>query len=71
MFTALFALLLSLQDGLSKEEFEKLHRELQPPKDGFWSIPWKFSLMEARELAVRENKPLYVLAPVGHPMAAS
>lgn len=62
------ALFLS-QDGLPVAEFERLHRELQPPKDELWrSIPWKVSILEGRELAAREKKPIFVWVASGEPL---
>ena len=69
MKTLAAALLFLLQDGLSLPEFEKLHREVQPPKDERWrSIPWKVSVVEAREQAVKEGKPLFVWVASGEPL---
>jgi hypothetical protein len=34
---------------------------LQPPKDELWrSIPWHVSILEAREQAARDKKPIFV-----------
>ncbi len=64
-------LVLLLQGGLSAEEFEKLHRELQPPKDEAWlSVPWKISLLEARDLAAVQKKPILIWSMDGNPLAA-
>ncbi|HLF93191.1 MAG TPA: hypothetical protein VJB14_07010 [Planctomycetota bacterium] len=69
MKTLAAALLFLLQDGLSLPEFEKLHREVHPPKDERWrSIPWKVSVVEAREQAVKEGKPLFVWVASGEPL---
>jgi hypothetical protein len=58
------------QEGLSLEEFKKLHQEVRPSKDEVWrSIPWKLSLLEAQRLAAREQKPIFLWAMAGHPMA--
>jgi len=55
--------------GLSVTQFEKLHRELQPPKDELWrSIPWQVSILEGREQAAREKKPLFVWVASGEPL---
>lgn len=63
--------ILALQDGLSVEQFEKLHRELQPPKDEAWlSVPWKINLLEARDLAAAQKKPLMIWSMDGNPLAA-
>jgi hypothetical protein len=70
MLNALLGLLL-LQDGLGAGEFERLHRQLQPPPDEPWlSIPWKISLLEARDLAAAEKKPLLIWSMDGNPLAA-
>ena len=46
---------------LNVAEFEKLHRELQPPKDELWrSIPWHVSILEGREAAAKTGKPIFV-----------
>ena len=61
---------LFIQDGFSQAEFEKLHKDLQPPKDEVWrTIPWKTSILEARDLSIREKKPVFMWAMVGHPLA--
>lgn len=70
MVSALLSLLV-LQEGLSNEQFEKLHRELQPPKDEAWlSVPWKISLLEARDLAAAQKKPILIWSMDGNPLAA-
>ena len=60
---------LALQDGLSIAEFETLHRELRPPKDELWrTIPWQVSIVEGRERAVKEGKPIFVWVASGEPL---
>jgi hypothetical protein len=57
------------KDGLSPAEFEKLHNLLQPPQDEMWrSIPWQVSIVEARELAAKEKKPIFVWVASGEPL---
>jgi hypothetical protein len=69
MVRAFLAALFLLPDGLTVQEFEKLHRELQPPKDEAWlSIPWKTSLLEARDLAAEQKKPILIWSMDGHPL---
>jgi hypothetical protein len=54
---------------LTDREFERLHRELQPPRDEAWrTLPWKLSVLEAREQAAREKKPVFMLVRSGHPL---
>ena len=70
MLTFCLALVL-LQDGLTADGFEKLHKELQPPKDEAWmSVPWKINLLEARDLAVVQKKPILIWSMDGNPLAA-
>ncbi len=53
---------------LSTADFEKLHKELQSPREAWQSIPWHLSLLEARAQAAKEKKPIYMLARAGHPL---
>jgi hypothetical protein len=56
--------------SLTLEEFNKLHKEVRPPKDEVWrTIPWKLSLLEAQRLAAREQKPIFLWAMAGNPLA--
>ena len=56
--------------SLTLEEFNKLHKEVRPPKDEVWrTIPWKLSLLEAQRLAATEQKPLFLWAMAGNPLA--
>ncbi|MCI0463925.1 MAG: hypothetical protein L0Z62_43885 [Gemmataceae bacterium] len=55
--------------GLSAAEFEKLHRLLQPSREEAWQqLPWKLSILEARDQAAREKKPIFMLVRSGHPL---
>jgi len=58
-------------DGsLTLEEFNKLQKEVRPPKDEVWrTIPWKLSLLEAQGLAAAEQKPIFLWAMAGNPLA--
>ena len=57
------------QKGLSVAEFEKLHKELQPPRDELWrTIPWQVSILEGRAAAARTGKPLFVWVASGEPL---
>jgi hypothetical protein len=57
------------EQQLSVADFEKLHRELQPPRDELWrSIPWHVSILEAREQAARNKKPIFVWVASGEPL---
>ena len=55
--------------GLSLAEFEKLHKELQPPDNELWrTIPWQVSILEGRALAAKTKKPIFVWVASGEPL---
>ena len=55
--------------ALTAAEFERLHRELQPSRDELWrSIPWHVSILEAREQAAKDRKPIFVWVASGEPL---
>ena len=57
------------QKGLSVAAFEKLHKELQPPRDELWrTIPWHVSILEGRAAAARTGKPIFVWVASGEPL---
>jgi len=56
-------------EALTLAEFDKLHKQLQPSKDELWqTIPWKVSVLEARQLAAKEKKPIVMRVRAGHPL---
>jgi hypothetical protein len=56
--------------SLTLEEFNKLHKEVRPPKDEVWrTIPWKLSILESQRLAATEQKPIFLWAMAGNPLA--
>ena len=55
--------------ALSPEEFAQLHQRLRPPADEGWtSIAWKTSLVQACVEAARKKKPLFMVVRSGHPL---
>ncbi len=55
--------------GLTLADFEKLHKELQPPDNELWrTIPWQVSILEGRELAAKSKKPIFVWVASGEPL---
>jgi hypothetical protein len=55
--------------GIPAGEFEKLHKEVRPPRGELWrSIPWKISLLEGREAAAKEKKPIFAWIASGEPL---
>jgi hypothetical protein len=61
-------LLLALPAGLSDEEFRKLQPELRLKNKGWASLPWRATLTDAREAAVREKKPIFMMVDTGNPI---
>ena len=63
---------LLLQDGLSVDDFKKLQKDLRPPTGEAWrSIPWKLSLLSARDQAVVQSRPIFLWAMDGHPLGCT
>ena len=55
--------------GLTLADFEKLHKELQPPDNELWrTIPWHVSILAGREAAARTRKPIFVWVASGEPL---
>ena len=55
--------------AFDETEFARLHKQLQPPAEEGWSsIPWKTSLVQACVQAAREKKPLFMVCRAGHPL---
>jgi len=70
MVRILLGLALLVPDGLTEEDFLKLHRDLKPPDAEKWrQIPWKTSLLEAQRQAAKEKKPLFIWSMDGSPLA--
>ncbi len=57
------------QEQPGAAEFDKLLRSFEPHDIGAWSeIPWQLSIVEAREVAILEEKPIFVWCLDGHPL---
>ena len=54
------------EPGLSRAEFDKLHKELNLKNQPWATIPWKVTLTEARELAVKSKKPIFMVVNTGN-----
>ena len=55
--------------AMTLADFEKLHKDLQPPKGELWrSIPWQVSIVDARESAAKTMKPIFVWVASGEPL---
>ena len=64
----LAALLLILPAGLSDEDYRKLQPELRLKSKGWASLPWRATLTDARESALREKKPIFMMVDTGNPI---
>jgi len=70
--TAALLLIATFSAAITPAEFERLHAELQPPKDELWSsIPWEISIDKARRRAAKEKKPLFMWVMNGNPCGAT
>jgi hypothetical protein len=53
-------------DRLPMAEFAQLSRELQLKNQPWAAIPWKVSVTEARRVAARERKPIFLVVNTGN-----
>jgi hypothetical protein len=51
---------------LTPPEFEKLRHELDPRNQPWAAIPWTVSVTEARKLAARDRKPIFLVVNTGN-----
>lgn len=51
-------------------EFAAVRERIRPrPEEELWkTIPWKTSLLEARQVAAKAGRPLFVWSMDGHPL---
>ena len=57
---------------LTKVEFNRLHKLLQPSPDEPWrTIPWKITLLDAQRTAAEQQKPIFIWAMDGHPLGCT
>jgi hypothetical protein len=52
--------------GLSLAEFAELKPTLDVKSQPWTKIPWKYSLTEARELAAKSKKPIFMVVNTGN-----
>ena len=64
----LAALLLLVPAGISDEEFRALQPELRLKNKGWASLPWRATLTDAREAALKERKPIFMMVDTGNPI---
>jgi hypothetical protein len=59
---------------LTFDEFRRLHAAITPgagPRERWAEIPWQPNLVQARERARRENKPIILWLMDGHPLGCT
>ena len=56
---------------LTDTEFQQLHKELQPGDEPWLTIPWKIALLNAQQIAAKEDKPIFIWAMDGHPLGCT
>ena len=60
-------------ERLSAGQFKLLHAAVAPngPAERWAEIPWQTDLAAARQIAARENKPLFMWVMDGHPLGCT
>jgi hypothetical protein len=61
-------LLLLFPAGLTDEEFRKLQPEMKLKNKGWASLPWRATVTDARQAAIREKKPIFMMVDTGNPI---
>jgi hypothetical protein len=64
----LAAAFLLLPTGMTDAEYQKLRPDLRLKSRGWASLPWRATLTEAREAALREKKPIFMMVDTGNPI---
>jgi hypothetical protein len=54
--------------GFSETEFKELKAKLDIHNQPWATIPWKYSLTEARKLAAATKKPIFMVVGTGNPL---
>jgi hypothetical protein len=57
--------------GLSRAEFEELRPILDVKNQSWTTIPWKYSITEARRLAVATRKPIFMVVNTGNALGCT
>jgi hypothetical protein len=65
-------IVLMLGQTVDEPEFRRLHSLLEPVRGEAWrSIPWKTSMLQARDEALRDRKPLFLWSMNGSPLGCT
>ena len=54
--------------GFGEAEFKELKAKLDIHNQPWATIPWKYSLTEARKLAAATKKPIFMVVGTGNPL---
>jgi hypothetical protein len=54
--------------GFSQREYAELKAKLDLKNQAWTTIPWKYSLTEARKLAAKAKKPIFMVVNTGNVM---
>jgi hypothetical protein len=57
--------------GLTEAEFKKLQPILDLKNQAWTTIPWKYSLTEARQLAAEAKRPIFMVVNTGNVMGCA
>ncbi|MEM7455907.1 MAG: hypothetical protein AAF456_16265 [Planctomycetota bacterium] len=60
-----------VSEELTEEQFEELHAEVIRPEELWLTIPWQTDLLAAQQIAVAEQKPIFIWAMDGHPLGCT
>ena len=67
-----FAPLSVVAGELDNQVCQRLLSELEPGKEAVWrTIPWKIAVLEAQQIAFKEDKPIFIWAMDGHPLGCT
>ena len=64
----LVAALLLAPAGITEQEYQTLRGGLRLKSRGWASLPWRATLTDAREAALREKKPIFMMVDTGNPI---
>jgi hypothetical protein len=57
--------------GLDPDEFRELKTSLDIKNQPWATIPWKYSITEARKLAAKTRKPIFIVVNTGNALGCT
>lgn len=60
-----------LAQTLTKEEFERLHKQLEPGIEKWKTVDWYPDLIRGQKAAIDQSKPMFIWAMDGHPLGCT